>query len=38
MGQARVEGKEKLATCRYCANSGGETVKKCAAIVYIGLI
>ena len=27
MGQAYAEGKGKLATCRYSADSGGETVK-----------
>jgi len=32
MGQAWAEGKGKLATCRHRADSGGETVKKCAAI------
>jgi len=37
-GKARADGKGKLATCRHRADSGGETVKKCAAIVYISYI
>jgi hypothetical protein len=36
LGQAWAEGKGKLATSRRRADSGGETVKMYAAIVYIG--
>jgi hypothetical protein len=35
LGQAWAEGKGKLAMSRHRADSGGETVKKYAAIVYI---
>jgi hypothetical protein len=36
LGQAWAEGKGKLATSRQRADSGRETVKMYAAIVYIG--
>jgi hypothetical protein len=36
LGQAWAEGKGKLATSRQRADSGEETVKMYAAIVYIG--
>jgi len=36
LGQAGAEGKGKLATSRQRADSGRETVKMYAAIVYIG--